>query len=56
MAKVTVNTGNELMRIVDDAIREALAVRGLEAFRFDADVDTEQGWVRVKVKIRQKEA
>jgi hypothetical protein len=48
MANVTVHTANELMRIVDDAIREALAARGLEAFRFDADVNTEQGWVRLK--------
>ncbi|MGH9867091.1 MAG: hypothetical protein ACREAA_02860 [Candidatus Polarisedimenticolia bacterium] len=56
MAAVTVGTANELMRIVDDAIREALAARGLEAFRFDAVVNTEHGWVRVKVKIREKDA
>jgi len=49
-------TAHELMRIIDDAIREALAVRGLEAFRFDADVNTEQAWVRLKIKIREKEA
>ncbi|MGH9867065.1 MAG: hypothetical protein ACREAA_02725 [Candidatus Polarisedimenticolia bacterium] len=51
---VSTLTANELMRVMDDAIREALAARGLEAFRFDADVNTEQGWVRVKIKIREK--
>ncbi|MGH9868602.1 MAG: hypothetical protein ACREAA_10635 [Candidatus Polarisedimenticolia bacterium] len=56
MANVTLHTAHELMRVIDDAIRVALAARGLTAFRFDADVNTEQGWVRVKVKIREKDA
>jgi hypothetical protein len=53
MAKVSIQTGRELMRVIDDATRKALAAHNLEAFRFDCDVCLEEGWVRVKVKIRE---
>ncbi len=50
--KITKGMGRDLMSVIDEAIREALAARGLEAFRFDADVCLEEGWLRMKVKIR----
>ena len=45
-------TANELMRVIDDAIREALAARGLAAFRFDARVNIDEDWLQINVKIR----
>jgi hypothetical protein len=51
-APITKQTAGDLMPVVDEALKEALAARGLEAFRFDVDYCPEEGWVRVKVKIR----
>jgi hypothetical protein len=50
--RVTREMATELMRVIDDAIRELLAARGLEAFRFDADVNGHEWWLQIKVKVR----
>jgi hypothetical protein len=43
---------DRLMRVIDEATKDALARLALEAFRFDADYCPVEGWVRVKLKIR----
>jgi hypothetical protein len=53
---ITKQVARDLIPVVDEALKAALAARGLEAFRFDCDLCPEEGWVRVKVKIREKEA
>jgi len=49
---ITTKTARDLMPVVDEALKQALTARGFEAFRFNADLCPEEGWVRVKVKIR----
>jgi hypothetical protein len=51
-ARITKQTARDLMPIVDEAIKQALAAKGFEAFRFDADVCPEEGWLRLKIKVR----
>ncbi len=50
--QITREQAEHLMRVVDEATKDALARMGLEAFRFDADYSPAEGWMRVKVKIR----
>jgi len=49
---ITKQTARDLMPVVDEAIREALAAKGFEAYRFDCDLCPEEQWIRLKVRVR----
>ncbi len=50
--KIDRDLARKALPVIDEATKEALARLGLEAFRFDADVCAEEGWMRLKIKIR----
>ena len=49
---ITRELSNRLMRAIDTATAEALKAEGLEAFRFDARLCPEEGWLSVTIKMR----
>ena len=52
MESITRFSSREVMEAIDEATKKALASMYLEAFRFDMDVCPDEGWMRVKIKIR----
>ena len=52
-ATISKETARDLMPVFDEALKQALAAHGFEPFRFDADLCPEEGWLRMKVKIRE---
>ena len=52
MESITRFGSREVMEAIDEATKKTLASMYLEAFRFDIDICPDEGWLRVKIKIR----
>jgi hypothetical protein len=51
--QLTKGDGQTLMRVVDEATKAALRASGFEAFRFDAGIHVDEGFITLTMKIRQ---
>ena len=49
---ITRELSNRLMRAIDAAMAETMKAEGVEAFRFDARLYPEEGWMSVTIKMR----
>jgi len=49
---ITRELSERLMRVIDKASADALKAEGLEAFRFDARLCPQEGWLSVTIKMR----